>query len=84
MRRMHKPDPAYGPDEQDKRSVIPIEIGDVDPWLHGSVEEASRLLRLAQVEVFAVAPETSARAQGQLAGLNASGDRCRGVPRTTV
>jgi hypothetical protein len=29
-RRMHKPDPMVGPNEQDKRSVIPIELGDVD------------------------------------------------------
>ena len=69
MRRMHKPDPAYGPDEQDKRSVTPIEIGDVDPWLHGSVEDAAQLLRLAPVEVFNAAPEVPERRQGRFAGL---------------
>lgn len=69
MRRMHKPDPAYGPDEQDKRSVIPIEIGDVDSWLHGSVEDAAQLLRLAPVEVFNAAPEVPERSQGRFAGL---------------
>jgi hypothetical protein len=30
MRRMHKPDPKVGPEQQDKRSVIPIELCDVD------------------------------------------------------
>ncbi len=38
MRRMHKPDPKLGPDQQDKRSVIPIERGDVDQWLAGTVK----------------------------------------------
>jgi hypothetical protein len=30
MKRMHKPDPKLGPDQQDKRSVIAIESADVD------------------------------------------------------
>ena len=52
MRRMHKPDPALGPDQQDKRSVIPIERGDVDTWLLGSQEDARGLLQLAPVDIF--------------------------------
>jgi putative SOS response-associated peptidase YedK len=52
MRRMHKPDPALGPDQQDKRSVIPIELEDVDTWLLGSQEDARRLLQLAPAETF--------------------------------
>ena len=56
MRRMHKPDPKVGPDAQDKRSVIPIEAGDVDQWLAGTVAEAQQLLRLAPVEVFVARP----------------------------
>jgi putative SOS response-associated peptidase YedK len=56
MRRMHKPDPKFGPDAQDKRSVIPIEAGDVDLWLAGTVAEAQQLLRLAPVEVFVAGP----------------------------
>ena len=35
MSRMHKPDPKLPPDQQDKRSVIAIEKGDVDRWLAG-------------------------------------------------
>src|SRR5437868_8959 len=53
MSRMHKPDPKLSPDQQDKRSVIPIERGDVDQWLAGTMEEAQQLLKPAPVEVFA-------------------------------
>lgn len=56
MRRMHKPDPKLPPDQQDKRSVIPIEAGDVDQWLAGTVQEAQQLLRLAPVEAFDARP----------------------------
>ena len=52
MRRMHKPDPKLASDQQDKRSVVPIEFEDVGVWLFGSVAEASRLIRLAPVEEF--------------------------------
>lgn len=57
MRRMHKPDPKLGPDQQDKRSVVPIDFEDVDTWLFGSVAEASKLIRLSQMEVFDAGPE---------------------------
>ena len=44
MSRMHKPDPAkLAPHDQDKRSVIPIELADVDQWLHGTVEQSNVL-----------------------------------------
>ena len=56
MSRMHKPDPKLGPDQQDKRSVIPIELGDVDAWLAGTVVQAQELLRLAPIEVFEAGP----------------------------
>ena len=56
MKRMHKPDPKAPENAQDKRSVIPIEAGDVGTWLAGTVEEASRLLQLAPVEVFDAGP----------------------------
>lgn len=56
MKRMHKPDPRLPPNQQDKRSVIPIEQGDVDLWLAGTVEEASKLLKLAPVEEFDAGP----------------------------
>jgi len=46
MSRMHKPDPKLPPDRQDKRSVAPIEMGDVDQWLCGSIEGAASLVRV--------------------------------------
>lgn len=52
MRRMHKPDPALPPDQQDKRSVIPIAHGDIEQWLAGNVEEAAELMRVPSAEIF--------------------------------
>lgn len=56
MRRMHKPRPDRAADRQDKRSVIPIESGYVDAWLHGDPVDAKALLRLAPNAVFDAAP----------------------------
>jgi putative SOS response-associated peptidase YedK len=56
MNRMHKPDPKLGPGQQDKRSVVPIELDDVDAWLNGSQEAAAALVRLAPAEVFDAVP----------------------------
>lgn len=56
MARMHKPDPKLPPDQQDKRSVAPIELADVDVWLRGSNEEAARLVAVPPAEVFDAAP----------------------------
>ncbi|MDO9436712.1 SOS response-associated peptidase [Hydrogenophaga sp.] len=64
MSRMHRPDldPATKRplpfEQQDKRSVIPIEQADVDQWLAGTVEDAQALLRLAPVEIFDAGPST--------------------------
>lgn len=56
MRRMHKPDPKLGPDQQDKRSVVPIALADVDAWLNGNQAQAAALLRLAPLEDFDAGP----------------------------
>ena len=56
MNRMHKPDPKLGPAEQDKRSVVPIELADADQWLHGTTEQAAKLAKLATVDVFYAGP----------------------------
>lgn len=56
MRRMHKPDPKLGPDQRDKRSVVAIEIEDVDGWLFGTVDDARGPVRLPSVEVFEAGP----------------------------
>lgn len=62
MSRMHKPEIDKAtklpmpPELQDKRSVIPIELADVDAWLAGTQEQAAALLRVAPVEVFDAGP----------------------------
>lgn len=62
MGRMHKPevDPKTGLvlplEQQDKRSVIPIEAADFDQWLEGTVEQAQQLLKLAPAETFDAGP----------------------------
>ena len=56
MSRMHKPDPKLGPDQQDKRSVVPIEREDVDAWLTGSLQEASALVKIAPLAQYAAGP----------------------------
>jgi putative SOS response-associated peptidase YedK len=55
MNRMHRPDPKRPPDLQDKRSVVPIELTDVDLWLTAPIEQAAALVRLAPVELFEAA-----------------------------
>ena len=57
MNRMHKPDPSRPAHLQDKRSVVPVEIEDVDQWLFGTQEQAARLIRLAPAEIFDAQPE---------------------------
>lgn len=57
MRRMHKPDPKLAPDQQDKRSVVALEPDDFEQWLHGSIDEATALIRLPPTESFDAAPE---------------------------
>lgn len=58
MGRMHKNelDPKTKEplplEDQDKRSVISIELADVDTWLSGTQQEAQALVRLAPVEIF--------------------------------
>jgi len=58
LSRMHKPDPKLPPDRQDKRSVIPIELADVDAWLHGSTEDIRALIRVPPATAFDAGPDT--------------------------
>ena len=62
MSRMHKPDPRLAPDQQDKRSVVPIEPDNADIWLNGTVENADGLVQLAPAERFSAAAVPSAAA----------------------
>jgi putative SOS response-associated peptidase YedK len=56
MGRMHKPDPKLPSDQQDKRSVIPLEAHDFDCWLTCTVEEAKAMLKVPPVELFDASP----------------------------
>jgi putative SOS response-associated peptidase YedK len=58
MSRMHKPDPKFGPDEQDKRSVVAIEFADTDRWLDGSLEDARALVAPPPVDAIEAGPAT--------------------------
>ncbi len=60
MRHMHKPDPKLAADQQDKRSVIAIEAGDLDQWLAGTIEQAMALLRPPDPAVMLHGPTDSA------------------------
>ena len=57
MRRMHKPDPKYRPDAQDKRSIVAIEHHDVEQWLFGSLDEARALVKLSPADYFDASSE---------------------------
>lgn len=62
MGRMHKNelDPKTKKplplEDQDKRSVIPIDLADMDSWLAGTQQEAAALLRVPPVEIFNAGP----------------------------
>jgi putative SOS response-associated peptidase YedK len=56
MSRMHKPDPKRAPHLQDKRSVVPVALADVQTWLTAPLQQAADLLRLAPVGAFDAAP----------------------------
>ncbi|MNT98892.1 hypothetical protein D3C72_2415890 [compost metagenome] len=49
---MHRPDPKRAPDMQDKRTVVPLEKGDWDTWLRGTVEQAEALIKVPPLKLF--------------------------------
>lgn len=57
LARMHKPDPKLPPEQQDKRSVVPIEFADVDTWLHGAAEDVQSLVCVPPAEAFDAGPD---------------------------
>ena len=59
MKRMHKPDPKRPLHMQDKRSVVPVDLAEVDAWLFGTTEDASTLLKLPAVEDIKAGPVLS-------------------------
>lgn len=65
---MHKPDGAIPPD---KRAVAPIEAGDWDQWLHGSVSDAEALIQVPPTARFRHSAADPAK-QVDLPGLSPS------------
>lgn len=63
MSRMHRPDLKRPPDKQDKRSVVALELEDVDTWLYGTTQEASALLRTPAQEALDALPMPKDREQ---------------------
>lgn len=57
LSRFHKPEPDLPADQQDKRTVVPIEVDEVDTWLKGTIEEASELVRLRPFELYDAHPD---------------------------
>ena len=64
MSRMHKPDPKRPPHMQDKRSVIPIGLADVDAWLFGTSEAAALLLTLPATDDINAGPVSTSPTVG--------------------
>lgn len=56
MSRMHKPDPKLPEDQQDKRSVVPIEPEDEAGWLLAPAPQAAQLIQLPDLAVFEAGP----------------------------
>lgn len=56
MSRMHKPDPKFPADQQDKRSVVAIEQAVVEQWLNGTVSDAMPLIKVPDFELIEAAP----------------------------
>ena len=59
MSRMHRPDLKRPLNLQDKRSVVPIALADVDAWLTASTQDAAALVRLAPAVDFEGGPATA-------------------------
>ena len=72
MSRMHRPDRTRPPDMQDKRSVIAIELEDVNAWLYGTQEEARALLRTPAQEALDALPMPRGPVQQPQAPLNST------------
>ena len=59
MNRLHRPDPDLPPDQQDKRSVVPLSPADWDRWLHTHPEDARTLLVLPEETDYRAGPADS-------------------------
>ncbi len=55
---MHKPDPKLPPDQQDQRTVVPLEEDEWDLWLNATPEQAQSLIRVPPAALFKAGPAT--------------------------
>ncbi|MBB2486319.1 SOS response-associated peptidase family protein [Mitsuaria sp. WAJ17] len=55
LNRLHKPDPDLAADAQDKRSLVHLEPGQWETWLHGSIDQALAMIKPAPAEMFDLA-----------------------------
>lgn len=58
---MHKPDlgpdkQPLPPEQQDKRTVVPLQDDQLDAWLHGTPAQASALIQLPALELYRHGP----------------------------
>jgi len=49
---MHKPDTKLPADQQDKRAVVPLEPGQWDQWLNGTIDQAEQLIQVPPLQLF--------------------------------
>ena len=61
LRRFHKPELHLPADQQDKRSVVAIDLADMRTWLTGDVDEAASLIRLPEASVFDAGPSAATK-----------------------
>lgn len=52
LKLMHKPDPKLPADQQDKRSVVPIEREHWEAWLLGTSQQAEDLIEVPRLDIF--------------------------------
>lgn len=57
LNRFHKPDADLAPRDQDKRTMVPIDVADHRVWLTGSIKDASALVRLRPIELYDARPD---------------------------
>lgn len=53
---MHKPDPKFPADKQDKRCPVPLEPAQWDTWLNASADQAEALIAVPDIGIFNAGP----------------------------
>jgi len=60
LARFHKPEPDLPLGKQDKRTVVPIELKNIDTWMRGPVDEASDLVKVPPASLYLAGPAAAA------------------------